>query len=572
MTRSALILALLLGATSYAERYAVLVGVEDYEHADLRSPQLEYSVDDATELAEVLRGYGYRVVVLTDDTGASDPRLKPTRGNIDKAVRQAVGKCQRDDTLLVGLAGHGLQFAGEKEAYFCPIDARPFQRDRESLVSIKSLYDSMESSFAGAKFVLVDACRNDPDPSRGRDALSPDTVPPPRGVGVLFSCSPGERAFENEELKHGIFFYHVIQRLRSGGPAGVGYYDLSGHLGSQVTQTSLRLAGLPQTFNQQGNVYGAPLIVPPRPAEADDPPRELTNSLGMQLRLIPAGEFWMGSTDSQVAAAKRVYAEGNYSDEQPRHLVRLTKDFYLGAHEVTKGQFAEFMRESGYQTEAEKDGKGGLGWYDPTEDPFSGEEEKARFEQSARFSWRETGFPYEDDHPVVNVTWNDAVVFCEWLSKKEGQTYRLPTEAEWEYACRAGSEGLWSFGDDERALTRHANVADATAKAKFSEWTTASGRDGHVFTASAKSFPANGWGMFDLHGNAWEWCADWYGAKYFESGGRTDPAGPPNGEYRVLRGGGFVDNPAYARSAARGSGVAPGDRNYVVGFRVARTK
>ena len=109
--------------------------------------------------------------------------------------------------------------------------------------------------------------------------------------------------------------------------------------------------------------------------------------------------------------------------------MRITRPFYLGVTEVTRGQFRRFVDDAGYQTEAEKDGKGGCGW----------NEETKKFEQNPRYTWQNPGFEQTDEHPVVNVSWNDAQAFIGWLSRKEGKTYRLPTEAEWEYACRAGT-------------------------------------------------------------------------------------------------------------------------------------
>ncbi len=112
---------------------------------------------------------------------------------------------------------------------------------------------------------------------------------------------------------------------------------------------------------------------------------------------------------------------------------------------------------------------------------------------------------------MVNVSWNDAVAFCKWLSKKEGNTYRLPTEAEWEYACRAGTTTRYYSGDDPETLAKVGNVADATAKAKFPDWKyTIKASDGYVFTSPVGSFQPNAFGLYDMHGNAWQWCADWY--------------------------------------------------------------
>ena len=121
--------------------------------------------------------------------------------------------------------------------------------------------------------------------------------------------------------------------------------------------------------------------------------------------------------------------KGRERDEGPVHRVRITKPFYLGNYEVTVGQFRQFVNATGYKTDAEKDAVGGWG--------YTGVEERP-FKRDPQYTWRETGFSQSDDHPVVNVSWNDAVTFCEWLSRREKKNYRLPTEAQWEYACRAG--------------------------------------------------------------------------------------------------------------------------------------
>ena len=200
-------------------------------------------------------------------------------------------------------------------------------------------------------------------------------------------------------------------------------------------------------------------------AKASGVPVEITNSIGMKLVLIPAGEFMMGSAESaeEVARAFRDYGAppaGLFKDEHPQHRVRITQPFYLGVHEVTVGQFRKFVEETGYKTDAEK-GTGGI------KGAVGVDAKTGEFGSSEEYSWRNAGFEQTDEHPVVNVSWNDAVAFCDWLSRKEGKTYRLPKEAEWEYACRAGTTTRYYYGDDPEGLASVGNVADATAKAKF---------------------------------------------------------------------------------------------------------
>jgi formylglycine-generating enzyme required for sulfatase activity len=259
----------------------------------------------------------------------------------------------------------------------------------------------------------------------------------------------------------------------------------------------------------------------------------------------------MGSSDDQDAD----------DDEKPRHSVRITRSFDLATTEVTLGQFRRFVEATGYPTDAERDGKGGRGW----------NESAARFEVAPKYTWRDPGFSQTDEHPVTNVSWNDAVAFCEWLSKEEATNYRLPTEAEWEYACRAGTTTRYSSGADPESLAGVGNVADGTARAKFPNWTTIAAHDRHVFTSPVGSFPANAWGLHDMHGNVGEWCQDGYDDRFYQRSPGDDPAGPSSSSSRVYRGGSWADEPRYARSARR-LGVKPDYRYNDLGFRVARVR
>jgi sulfatase modifying factor 1 len=249
-------------------------------------------------------------------------------------------------------------------------------------------------------------------------------------------------------------------------------------------------------------------------------------------------------------------------DEHPQHRARITKPFYLDTYHVTRGQFRQFVEDSGYKTDAEKgDIPGAFGW----------DAEKKTFYFNNDYSWRNAGFQQTDEHPVVNVSWNDAVAFCEWLSRKEGKTYRLPTEAQWEYACRAGTTTRYYSGDDPETLAKVGNVADAVFKAKVPDWKyTIKASDGYVFTSPVGSFKPNAFGLYDMHGNAWQWCSDWYGEEYYAASPTDDPNGPDTGDGRVLRGGSWGDGPGGARSAGRVR-PAPDDRFDYAGFRVSRT-
>ena len=304
-------------------------------------------------------------------------------------------------------------------------------------------------------------------------------------------------------------------------------------------------------------------------------PELVTNSLGMPLVRIPAGEFMMGSdeTPESFAADFPQYDRERFlkvDDEAPVHRVRITHDFYLGQTEVTVGQFRRFIEASGYVVESERDGTGGYGFnrdYDPATtvrgDAFEG--------RNPKYSWRNPGFPQTDTHPVVNVTWNDAVAMAAWLSQAEGVRYRLPTEAEWEYACRAGTRTRFASGDDPRSLVVMANVFDKDTAVNWPKWDVYALplHDGFAFTAPVASFAPNAFGLYDMHGNAWEWTADWHADDYYARSPVDDPQGPETGVVRVRRGGSWHTWPFYARSSFRNWNT-PTTRYTLVGFRLVR--
>ena len=288
------------------------------------------------------------------------------------------------------------------------------------------------------------------------------------------------------------------------------------------------------------------LDVPRSAGPARPPAKEITNSLGIRLVHIPPGHFLMGSPAGE---------EGRHNDED-EHVVTLSRPFYLGAHEVTVGQFAAFVAATGYKTEAERDRNGGCGY----------DVKGNHFVRNPSFHWRRPGWEQTDEHPAVNVSWNDAAAFCAWLSRKEGRTYELPSEAEWEYACRGDTLTRFATGEDAESLVGSANVADAAARARFPSWTTTRGSDGFVFTAPVGRFRPNAWGLFDMHGNVWEWCADWYGT--YPRAALTDPRGPSQGPGKVLRGGSWFGSPRHCRAANRFH-QPPSAANISFGFRVA---
>jgi len=288
----------------------------------------------------------------------------------------------------------------------------------------------------------------------------------------------------------------------------------------------------------------------------------LGQDVTMEFVRIRAGKFVMGSPPS----------EKDRLVDEVQHPVDITRDFYMGKFEVTRGQFRAFVKDTGYKTEPETDGRGGWGYNKDTgkvEGRKYGEPAEKPAGQ-AKYTWRSAGFDQTDEYPVVNVTWNDADAFCHWLAQRIKQTVRLPTEAEWEYACRAGSTTRFYTGDDPEGLVKVGNVADGTAKKKFPDWdSTVAAEDGYVFSSPVGTFLANSFGLYDMHGNAWEWCQDWYGPYADLSAQnpvREDPLKQIPGH--VIRGGGFGKRTPQICSAAHRMAGAPSSRDLDLGFRV----
>ena len=537
-------------------KYALLVGVRAYDKDQLRS--LRFTENDVNGLAAVLKDAGYKRVVLMTQTEAGtsgDTTLLPNAKNIRRKLAAILDGLRADDSVLIAFSGHGVQFRDQKASYFCPMDAD--LADNNTLVSLGEVYKALEDCTAGAKVLLVDACRNDPqaEASKAVDKIKLESVTrpqaerPPGGVAALFSCSEGQKSYESEKLGHGVFFHYVIEGLRgeaANKKGEVTLQRLAAYVTEEVPDAAKEVSDAARQRPQQvGDLSGGlPLV-------AVSNRDEITNTLGMKLRRIQPGKFLMGSPANE---------EGRADNEGPQHEVEITKAFYMGAYPVTKGQFAAFMEASGHKMEAEGDGQGSSGYNAATR----------KFEQATKYTWRNPGFAQTDQHPVVNLTWHDAVAFCQWLSEKEGKTYELPTEAEWEYACRAGAKTRFWFGDADSSLKDKANIADTSFRDKLDAdsakgYSFASWDDGFAFTSPVERFSANPWGLHDMNGNVLQWCADRYGK--YQAGAVKDPKYDGSGEERVLRGGSWAFDPRDCRSAVRGS-VPPSHRGFYIGMRV----
>lgn len=284
------------------------------------------------------------------------------------------------------------------------------------------------------------------------------------------------------------------------------------------------------------------------------------NSMGMEFVRIPASEYMMGSPKREMdwlrMKFKKTWREGHkqwFEDELPLHPVRITRPFYMGIHEVTVGQFREFVRDTGYKTDAEKS-DGGMIW----------NAKEARWTPQKGMAWHSVPWQISDNQPVVFVSWNDALAFCRWLSKKEKRTYRLPTEAEWEMACRGGRVWARFPWGDRLPGNRDSNFGDGNPKLPESLTTV---NDGYRYVAPVGSYPPNDFGLYDMAGNVMEWVNDYYDRNYFEESPLDDPQGPSTGQSRVNKGGNWFASPADDRCAFRGFS-GPSMSFWNLGFRV----
>ena len=297
---------------------------------------------------------------------------------------------------------------------------------------------------------------------------------------------------------------------------------------------------------------------------AAEAPTNFLAASGLEFRLIEPGVFMMGN-DATVEELIAKYPGG-----QPRSLalsvrrrVTLTQWFYMGARPVTVGDFGRFVAATGYKTTAEQKNSG------------RGMDAKGAWVDMPGLNWQEPGFAQTSKSPVVCVSYYDAVAYVNWLNATAAHEvalggvprYILPTEAQWEYACRAGTTTEFFWGDDAADGVKYLNAADESGGATGWKWSSAFPfNDGYFATSPVGSFEPNAWGLYDMLGNVWEWCSDRFGA--YAPDPVVDPQGALLGEYRVLRGGGWDAAPALARCAYRGANL-PEACNANYGFRVA---
>jgi len=480
-------------------RIALVIGNGAYKSDPLRNP-----VNDATDIADALKKLGFSVSLKTD----------ANQRNMKQAIRAFGKKLRKGGVGLFYFAGHGVQVKGTN--YLIPIGAQiESEADVEyEAVDAGRVLAQMEEAENSLNIIVLDACRDNPFArsfrSSGRGLAKMDA---PTGSILAYATAPGSIASDGPG-RNGLYTSALLKHMMTPGLE-------IGRLFRQVRIDVLGSSGKKQVPWEASSLTGdfyfnsgrGISVVPKQPApkvaaispDATKPKvikkKKIKNSFGMEFVYIPPGTFMMGSPSN----------EKDRDNDEKQYRATLTRGFYMQTTEVTQGQWKAVM---GYKRSHFRD----------------------------------------DNKPAARVSWNDAQKLIQKLNKQEGSDkYRLPTEAEWEYACRAGSTTRFFFGDDDSSLRKYAWYGSISG-----------GRTHRV----AQKKP-NDWSLYDMHGNVWEWCQDWKGN--YPSGSVTDPKGPSGGTSRILRGGSWGYGPKLTRSANRNGGD-PYSRNVDMGFRLLRTK
>jgi formylglycine-generating enzyme required for sulfatase activity len=511
-------------------RWALLIGVEDYINVE----KLHYCGADMRALRDRLIGSGFpdkQVFLLHDKS--TETKYRPMKANILRELKQVLGLVEPGDLIVLGFSGHGVYLDGK--SYLCPAEAQ--LGDMQSLISLDTVYSQLENCPASFKLLLVDACRNDPRragqkgilPEAGTKQFAQSLEQPPEGILLLSSCAPGEMSMEDKDFGHGVFMNFLLEGL--GGKAAdregrVSLLELYRYAQKKTEIYVHDKFSDSQRPNLKGDIQGDFNIAMLRagghlPGMPGSPAGEkvISNSLGMKFMLVPHGKFLMGTPASS--------SEG-YPAERPQHPVEISRDFYLGAAEVTQGQFEKVMGNNPSYFSPNGDGSATL---------QAGEDAGTL--------------------PVENVSYDEALAFCKKLASLDQPalgTYRLPTEAEWEYAARGGPGGV--------AVVSETQLPQAAWYKPNSDY--------RAHPVASKT--PNALGLYDMLGNVAEWCSDWYDETFYAQADHNghDPQGPavPNAEgLKVIRGGSFATSATFCRPADRHA-ERTNHRNNSLGFRV----
>jgi len=624
--RQALLLMALLAAalpahTDEGRKLALVIANSRYQAiGSLKNP-----LADAQAVAVRLKQAGFELLrpVHRDDVQADLSLAEMLQADED-LHNKAMGA----QMVLLYYAGHGMQI--DNESYLVPVDLPGIQQQRlqsaagmdllkRNLVGLDKLITGLDQQ-AQVAIAVFDACREIPELEKTSRAVF-GNVSPFRGLArpksegrhrlLAYSASVGELAKDGQGEEHSPYTQAWLNEFDRHTDKDINafFIDVSAQMTNDKGQhPEVVISGIHSaTYYLAQAPETTPPPVVPKPAQPDpltvelsvwdsvknsdnpadfeeylrqypqgrfavlaknkikhlqqiaaDLDRPHTNppptspkpnsdlaDFGIDMVRIPAGEFWMGSDDSDKDAE---------ADEKPKHKVKV-RAFNLAKYEVTRGQYAAFVKDTGH-----------------TSGPSCWTYNNGSWGEQSGADWRKPGFDQNDKHPTVCISLTDALAYIEWLNGKTGQVFRLPTEAEWEYAARAGTTTTRYWGDNPDDACQYANVADQTTKRDVpgwsSSWTIHNCTDGYAYTAPVGSFKPNDFQLYDMLGNAWEWTCSAYQDKY--SGGEKKCLSNNDAtDRRAVRGGSWFNLPLYLRSANR-DWNAPTVRYDGFGFRLAQ--
>lgn len=560
-----------------------MIGNSDYAESPLINP-----VNDAADMAAVLKDLGFTVIVTTD-ANRREMRSAISQFGEQLKVQGGVG--------LFYYAGHGVQI--DNANFLVPVDTplSDWEDVRYESIDVGSVIAKMENAGNSLNLIILDACRNNPFPSRYRSAnRGLARVEAPIGSLVVYATAPGAVAADGVG-RNGVFTGALIEQLRTDGlsltemvrrtrAAVVDATD-----GKQVpwasssllqdyylTKPSATKSSAPRESKRGGSSkddgIGTKKAVP-APAQLTEQETDnqaltrLETTRPSTLKPRHSGAF----EPDMVYVSERAFTMG-CSDgdrqcepfEKPARSVNV-ESFSIATTEVSVQQFEAFALSTGYVTDAEKNSAGNAGCY-VWSDKGGISRSRASWGWDKNANWRNPGFPQTPQHPVTCVSWIDANNYVSWLAQHSGRDYALPTEAEWEMAARANTSAPYGTASSSNDLCTFANVADQSESPTGVKWTSrVSCNDNAWFTAPVASYEANPFGLFDMQGNTWEWVADKWSDPFSDKPDEPSASTQDENVHRVLRGGGWNSNAKQARLSMRSKSSAS-NRASMTGFRV----
>ncbi|MBU4486442.1 MAG: SUMF1/EgtB/PvdO family nonheme iron enzyme [Candidatus Delongbacteria bacterium] len=493
-------------AGNEGKRWAICVGINDYDDKGILD--LKKAQNDAEALGAALKDYGQfdYVYKMTDK---NDPRSDeyPSLRKLRSKLKYLKGFLSPEDLVVFSFSGHGVSNKNG-ESYLVLSDSDPNDIYSTSL-KLKEVTDILKTSGVKKSLLLVDACREVLQENKGinQNGLKAEKFEKSEVAATFYATKDGWFSYEDDKGEFGAFTKYVLKGIegeadnsdyQGNGDGIVTFTELASFVEDGVTDWALSKGKQQRPYTQiNGEKFGDLALASYKGVQLNRKSTSSSEGVSSDFIFVQGGTFQMGGTES---------------DEKPVHSVTVG-DFYIGKYEVTQAQYQAVMGKN------------------PSN--FKG-----------------------DNLPVESVTWNDAVEYCRKLSQKEGVTYRLPTEAEWEYAARGGNQSR------AYEYSGSSNI-DEVAWQSGDKW----GSLGSTKSVGGKK--PNEIGIYDMSGNVWEWCSDWYGSDYYRNSPSSNPAGPSTGSSRVLRGGSWSYYPVSCRVAYRGRGNPTNSGSYS-GFRVVR--